>query len=203
MKRLLTTTIIVMILSGTIFAGDAPIDPGSVILGGTIYVQRTTGELYHDATTFTVHPSCMYFVKRGIAVGANLMYDHIYHHSTHHSYLSIGPQVAFLIDNDRTRIKYAGKAMPFLRLFLNVYRESYLDRSWYFGGQGKITTGFSIGGSGGAAIFLSNAVSLDAGLMAVRSYRDTSSSRSRTGWTLQLGMGLTGYVYWTPQTNLN
>jgi hypothetical protein len=49
MKHLLTATIIVMILPGAIFAGDAPIDPGSVILGGTIYIQRTTGALYHDA----------------------------------------------------------------------------------------------------------------------------------------------------------
>jgi hypothetical protein len=119
------------------------------------------------------------------------MYDHIYHHSIHHSYLSVGPQVAFLIDNDPTRIKYAGKAMPFLRFFLNYYSESY---PW--GDGDRTITGFSIGGSGGAAFFLSNAVSLDAGLMAVRSSLDTDPGwGSRTGWTLQLGMGLTGYVY--------
>jgi hypothetical protein len=191
MRRLYLTVILLVVVSHPAQAGESPIDPGSVVPGGFIYLERTTGKLHTDMTTLSIHPRVMVFVKRGFAIGANLLYNQRQFSSGRITAISVGPQIGYFVDTSPSRDEAGGKVMPFVMLFGNFSYDHYkywdVVRSW---GRESI----DIGGSAGTAIFLSNTMSLDVSLLAVHN-TGFYEPRNRHGWTFRLGMGLSGYIY--------
>ena len=191
MRRLYLTVILLTLVTQSAPAGDSPINAGSVVPGGSIYLERTTGELHRDMTVVSLHPNVMVFVKRGLAVGANLLYEHRHLSYGHVNTVSVGPQIGYFIDTSPSRAEAAGKIMPFVTLFGNY---TYEGQKWEGPFKPWGLDRLDIGGSAGAAVFLSNTMSLDVSLLAVHNTA-FYEYRNRHGWTFRFGMGLSGYLY--------
>ena len=63
----------------TASAAENPIDKGSIVLGGTIYFQNQSGDLYENMdgdalTTIAGNPSLGYFISPSILVGADVAF---------------------------------------------------------------------------------------------------------------------------------
>ena len=189
--RTLTCVAAILLLTGAVVAADNPVDKGSIILGGTVFFQSQSGDLWENAdedalTTFGVTPSVGYFVIPSLMVGGEVDLLSMSQGDDSYTIWTAGPVVGYYFNLDQTRAEVKGAIYPYLKAFFRygqISNSSDVDIMAY-------------GGQGGAVFMLSNAIGLDG---AVRfqgdSYKPDGADDSITGTTIWVGAGITAFLW--------
>jgi len=159
MKRALFCLAAMLLLFGAVMAADGPVDKGSMVLGGTLFFQNQSGDLYESGgealTTIRLMPSVGYFVAPNIMIGGQVDFSSLSQGGSSYTFWTAGPVVGYYFNLDQTRTEIKGAIYPYLRAFFMYGQES----------NSYDATGMMFGGQGGAVFMLSNAVGVDANLM--------------------------------------
>jgi hypothetical protein len=94
------------VVSGQVVPGDAalssearPIDPGSVLLGGSIsFGYSELGEGVAGVTSLYITPRALYFVAPGLAVGGTLLLSRSWQGERRSYSYGVGPETAYYFD---------------------------------------------------------------------------------------------------------
>ena len=131
-------------------AQGGPIDPGSIVLGGSVSFTSSGGDLYENAegdraTTITINPRALFFVMRGLAVGGDVLISTSSQGDFDSTTLGIGPAAYYFFGGPNARI------YPFIGASVGYAKVSVED----FDGSGLV-----YGPTAGVAFLLSESVAL-------------------------------------------
>ena len=194
MKNGLLTTLLILVFAIGAFAAEGPIDKGSMMLGGNVYFQASSGDLYENVdgdskTEFIAFPHFGYFVTPSILVGAMIEFSSYSRGDAGSSKFAIGPMVSYYFNLDASRTEAKGGIYPYVKGFMLFSSFKIKDAD----GSDKTTT---FGGIGGINYFLSNAVALDLGLMFQSdSYKPDGADESTTGTVITIGAGINAFIF--------
>ncbi|MBN2227012.1 MAG: outer membrane beta-barrel protein [candidate division Zixibacteria bacterium] len=201
MKKLLLLSIM-FVFAASAFAAENPIDKGSMIVGGTAMYASLGGDMYEvgedgSISTITLTPSIGYFVSPGLLIGADFTYTSISggdDDEIDYSVFGIGPTVAYFFNMDPTRVEVKGATYPYIKgFFMYGSLSAGDDEEEDISGDITVT---SFGGRGGIMMMLSNAVALDIGVQYNKdSYEPDGAEESTDGTRLQIGAGITAFVW--------
>jgi len=175
MRKLLLYSLLAAMLTFTARAQESPVDKGSMMVGGTIFIDNRSGDMYGDSETLIyIMPSFGYFMSPGFMVGADLLLANDGDDTDY----GIGPSVRYYFNAKRERAEINGAMYPYIRAFM-LYETD---------GDDDFT---SFGGGAGINYMLSRGVSVDFGIR----YSSDSGGDSGTGSTLGVGAGIQAFVF--------
>ncbi len=196
MKKAFPCLVIVLLLAGTAMAAETPIDKGSMILNGSVYFMSQSGDAYKDTADNSVAvigimPSVGYFVAPSIMVGGEILFWNQSWGDCKWTDFGVGPMVGYYFNLDATRTEVKGAIYPYVKGFFWYGQEKYDD------GTDETTTDvMAFGGEGGGVFMLSNAVGLNASVQFwSESYKPDGADESISGTTLQVGAGITAFLW--------
>ena len=182
MKVLPIVLLAILLLSANISAADGPLDPGSIILGGSAYFAKQGGDAYYDMTQISITPSFAKFVSTGFFVGAQGQLVYTERRSNGVTEYLLGPLIGYYFNGGGDAGDIKGDIYPFITASLG------------FGGIEDDVTVYRLGAGTGMTLMLSNAVGLD---LSINVTLDNFSSDygSESGYTLLAGAGFTSFIY--------
>lgn len=142
--------IVLLGLPGTLAAQGYATDRGSFILGGAASYTSQGGDLYENSdgdrvNTLTVNPYLLYFVSPGLGIGGEVALSRASQGDEDATTVGVGPTIAYYFGDAASRVR------PFLQA-----GASYVSLSSDF----FDASGWGVGGGGGIAFMLSEAVAL-------------------------------------------
>ncbi len=194
--RTLTCVTAILLLAGAVMAAETPVDKGSMVVGGTAYFMTQSGDWYENAdgegvNTIALEPSIGYFVAPSIMVGGRILFESESQGDNKETIFGIGPEVGYYFNLDATRTEAKGAIYPYVKAFF-VYAQ-YKDE-WTGGDETTDITMF--GGQGGGVFMLSNAIGLNASVkFQSESYKEDDADESVSGTSLQVGAGITAFLW--------
>jgi opacity protein-like surface antigen len=198
MKKLVFLSILIFAFALTVAAQTTPIDKKSWFLGGSLYFQTQSGDLYKEGgespSTINVAPSFGYFVAPGIFVGAEALYNNYKVGDNKETILGIGPTVGYYFNLDKARTQVKGAVYPYIKAFFAYASDKIEDTT----ATDYKSTGTSFGAMGGVNYMLSEAVALDFGVKfssESMKQKEPIESDSFSGTTIQFGVGVTYFIW--------
>lgn len=185
MRRSILSLALVLI-PAALAAQGGPIDPGSIVLGGSISFSNAGGDLYENAdgdgvTTLTVNPRALFFVKRGLAVGGELVVSRTSQGDFEITTLGIGPAVYYFFGASGARY------YPFVGATL-AYTETSSDAF--------DASGLAFGGTAGIAYMLSESIAVTTALSyQVEELEIDGFDESEDGNRLSLDVGIEAFLH--------
>ncbi len=195
---------VALLLCGTLFAANSPIDKGSLFLSGSAYFQSQSGDLFEDmdgdgitsfgigsssvglTENFELSPTVGYFVSPGVFIGAQFGYlgysrgDYDFH------IVGMGPTIGYYFKVNQAETEVKGSVYPYIRGFFN----------WANASNGASTRILQYGAKGGMLYMLSSAVAVDGSVMfRGDSWKPEGASESITGTTISIGAGFSAFIY--------
>lgn len=194
--RTLTCVAAILLLAGAVMAADNPVDKGSMILGGTAYFTGQSGDWYENAdgdgvTTIGFVPSVGYFIAPSIMIGGEIQFINWSQGDYKTTTFGIGPAVGYYFNLDATRTEAKGAIYPYIKGFF-IYGQRKDDD-----GTNEATTDLmAFGAQGGGVFMLSNAVGVNASVkFQSDSYKPDGADESISGTTLEVGAGITAFLW--------
>ncbi len=197
MKKLALVGLLIMVMAISAVAQTSPIDKKSWFLGGSVYFQTQSGDLYKvgdkSPSTINIGPSFGYFVAPSIFVGADVMYNQYKVGDAKTTSMGIGPVVGYYFNMNKARTEVKGAVYPYIKGFFQY--ASLKDET---GTETSKMTGTSFGAMGGINYMLSEAVALD---IAVKFSSDKAKQKepvegeSVSGSTIMVGAGVTYFIW--------
>ena len=191
MKQLAICSVLTAMLALSATAANNPVDKGSTIIGGQMYFQSQTGDLYEcrdkARTTVQIIPGLGFFVSPGFMIGAEIGLLHQSMCGNSYTEYAIGPKIGYYFGGDPTGTDFIkGTAFPHIAA-LGAFGS--IDG----GGSDNITV-TQFGAEAGIVYMMSNAVGLD---ISARFSHDTHRGRgwSKSGATVKVGVGVIAFVY--------
>jgi len=194
--RTLTCVAAILLLAGAVMAADNPVDKGSMILGGTAYFMGQSGEAYENIDGDTpsaigITPSIGYFVAPSIMIGGEILFWNQSLGDRKWTDFAVGPIVGYYFNLDATRTEAKGAIYPYIKGFFIYGQQKYDD-----GTDDYTTDLMAFGAQGGGVFMLSNAVGVDASVrFQSDSYKPEGADESISGTTLQVGLGITAFLW--------
>lgn len=203
MLRSIIAASVILLMAGTASAATSPIDKGSLYLGGSIYYQHQSGDLWEDdgdaITSYgagnaqydlglglEASMTVGYFIAPNLLVGAQLAYINFHMGKSDYDTKVFGPTVGYFFNPRPERTEVKGALYPYLRGYF----------SW---GEGTFKDDYTIlqfGGKGGVLYMISRAVAADANLRVQRdSWDENGPAESADGTTISFGVGITTFIY--------
>ena len=129
MRRFFMVSVIWLMIVGTVFGAEYPLDQGSVMISGMFSFTNSIGDLYEDfegnsATVFTLAPSWLSFVARNVALGGNLSFTSASQGRTSATAPAIGPKLGFFVGTPES------KTYPFFGMGISYLRHTF-SWEWY------------------------------------------------------------------------
>jgi len=184
---------VLMLFGTTAMAAEKPIDDGSMILGGNVYLQARGGDLYENAagdgsTQITIAPEMGYFLAPGLMIGFNAGFSK-YSQGDNFGWteVSFGPMGGFYLDMGSSD-KVSGSFYPFVKGFINYTNFKYKNADDSY-------KTLSLGGSLGMDMMISNAVAVEMGLRLSIDSEKYGDMDAESGVVLQIGAGIVSFVY--------
>jgi len=169
-------------------AQNGPIDKKSFTLGGSISILSKSGDLYGDEvqTTISFEPGFAYFIMRGLAVGADLMYQRESSGNSSSTIVGIMPKVAYFFDAGNKFYPYLGAAFGYAA-----------ETSSWSGpySSSSTSTGFLFLGAGGVAYMLKPNLAIFVELNYQILSMTPEHGDTESGGTLAFRIGLTAFIY--------
>jgi len=194
MKKGLLTTLLILVFATGAFAADGPVDKGSMILGGTVYFQSASGDLYKNMnddsqTMIALAPEFGYFIAPSIMIGMNFEYSKwSWGDDVGVTTLDFGPMVGYYFNMDPNRAEVKGALYPYIKGFFNMCSEETEGVD----DKDKTT---SFGGKGGINYMLSDAVALDFGIQFQSDSWKVGDGESTSGTIMWFGAGISAFIY--------
>ncbi len=194
--RTLTCMAAILLLAGAVMAAETPVDKGSMILGGTAYFTGQSGDWYENAdgdgvTTIGFVPSVGYFVAPSIMIGGEIQFINLSQGDYKMTTFGIGPTVGYYFNLDATRTEAKGAIYPYIKGFFIYGQQKYDD-----GTDDYTTDLMAFGAQGGGGFMLANAIGLGASVkFQSDSYKPEGADESISGTTLQVGVGITAFLW--------
>ncbi len=194
MKKRLLTTLVILVFAVGAFAADGPIDKGSMMLGGNVYFESQSGDLYKNAdgdspSMFFASPSFGYFIAPSIMIGAMIGFESYSIGDGGFTEFAFGPMAGYFFNLDASRTEAKGGIYPYIKGFFlfDTFKIKDVD------GSDNTTT---FGGEAGINYFLSNSVALDFGLgFKSDSYKPDGADESVSGTSIQIGIGIDAFIF--------
>jgi hypothetical protein len=191
MKGTLLILATVLVFGLGAMAAESPIDKGSMMLGGMVFYQTASGDLYENANDETpslisINPEFAYFVAPSICIGANFEYTKYTFGSADYTNLGIGPTVGYYFNMNPTEVK--GAIYPYVKGFFHynsLEREGFDDKY-------KTTT---IGGNGGINFMITEAVAVDFGVVFSSESEKFGDGDAVKGTVLWFGAGIDCFIW--------
>jgi hypothetical protein len=138
MRKFLLTSVMFLLLSGTILGAQYPVDKGSTIISGGFSFTNSSGELYedeegHSTTTLTLAPSVLTFVVPNFAVGGHLQLTRVSQGDANATGLAIGPKLGYFVGGPNS------KAYPYFGMGFGYLRSTFEVGSGYERGEYTIS----------------------------------------------------------------
>lgn len=196
MKRFLLTAVLVL-FAFSAMAAESPIDKGSMIVGGTVYFQTQSGDLYkvgdEKPTTIAFMPEFGYFIAPSIMIGATVDFENYKIGDYKDTYFAFGPMVGYFFNMNPAQVK--GAVYPYVKGFFMMGSEKIV-----VGGGTPDTkySGTQFGGKAGINYMLADHVALDLGLMFTSDkmkQKEPVETESVSGTTIQIGAGIQAFVF--------
>lgn len=213
MKKMLVILTCVMLFTA-IAAADGPVDQGSFQLGGNVYFESASGELYKNPkgesqSTLVFAPTIGHFVIPGLLIGADVQFLHTWQGDYSNTGIAAGPVIGFYYDSNPARSQIKGAVYPYIKGFMNF---GHLSGKYPLYSNDEVLVEIEMsqsdtkyGGEAGAVFMLSNTtgINFNAALTARNVSVDYESSDpnlrflefDESGLTFSFGAGVTYFIY--------
>lgn len=181
-----TMCMILSFLAVPVAAQEGPIDPGSVVLGGSVGFTSSGGELYENAqgdrlNTLRLNPTALFFVASGLALGGDLFVQRQTQGDFDSTTLAVGPAVAYLFGDSESTV------YPFISGTVGYASVTT---------SGMDGSGLAFGGSAGAAFMLTRSVAIRAsGNYRLNNMSIDQLDESYSGDAVSLLIGVEAFVF--------
>ncbi len=187
-----------LLITGTVFAADYPVDKGSTMISGMFGFTNSSGKLYEDyegnsQTTVTFTPSVLAFVVPNFALGGNLAFAHASQGDVSARALAIGPKLGYFVGYRDS------KAYPFFGVGFNYLRQTL---EWVeYGWRGTPDTyEFTVSGTkfmfgAGVAVMVSSHLAMVCEGTYNLDNLKPEHGKSTSGSVFAIGVGLAGFVF--------
>ncbi len=199
MKRLLIIAV-VFLFAASITAADGPTDKGSLILeGNASFSSISSDDMLGDesATIINIIPTIGYFISPNLLIGADIEFLKVSYGDMSGSSFGIGPSVGYYFNMDKTRIDAKGAVYPYIKGFF-IYTSSKLEaeeEEEEDEEEVEFTT-TTFGFQGGMIFMLSNYVGANfSARYSFDKYKPEGADESADGNTLNIGVGITAFIY--------
>jgi|GEM_PF-2684807 len=132
-----------------------PTEKGNMILGGSLSFSRASGDLYQGVTEIQLSPFGGFFLKKNIALGAELKWTTASMENFSSSFIALGPWAAYMFAKSKSSQKVEGTLIPFAKV-------GFLFRRLGSSGDGwdESASGFMIPIGGGLLYMMSPTLGL-------------------------------------------
>ncbi len=205
MKRILTITLMLLLVAGLVYAG--PTDQGSITLGGTISFQSYGGELYENSegkgrTSFQFSPEFGYFLIDDLELGGTMVLSGWSFGDNSSSTAGVGLVGAFYLMGDAGQ-DAKGTMRPYVKgKILMLFNTSKYEVAVFGGNTTEVEdkeSEVSLIGRLGIDFFLSNSVALDGGfdINLVSHDFDTEDDDldAQAGAIVGLSLGISAFIF--------
>jgi hypothetical protein len=138
MRNTLLILVTFLLLTGTAFGAEYPVDKGSTLISGGFSFTNATGNLYEDSEgnstkMLSFAPSVLGFVVPNLALGGNVEFAWASQGDFSMTTLAIGPKIAYFVGQPNS------KAYPYFSMGFNFLRDTFEEEEYVgWGGYEKV-----------------------------------------------------------------
>jgi opacity protein-like surface antigen len=198
MKKLVLVGLIVFAFALSAVAQTSPIDKKSWFLGGSIYFETQSGDLYkagdESPTTIMLAPEFGYFIAPSIQIGASVIYDQYKIGDYKATAFAFGPSVGYYFNMNSESQEIKGGLYPYIKGFFLIGSEKQEGTTE----DDFKSSGTSFGGKVGLNYMLSESVAIDANVMFSSDswkQKEPVETESVSGTTMRIGVGATYFIW--------
>lgn len=169
----------------------SPIDSKNLILSGGFGFTSYGGDLYKESSIFTLSPGLVYFIKKGLALGAILEFTaNGYQDHGSSTGFAFGPTAAYFFQSLSKGDRITGSVFPYIQVGFLFYGDSSTNGHHYSatGYKIPISAGIAVMVSKTAAVFIKAFYSFD-------HLKNEDTQENKKGTCVGLNVGFKFFKY--------